>query len=91
MDAGRLRRETGRFCLSFHGLMRVMTVAVQGFQAYFDVLIFGAQYNWLWRRSVQSVFRARRGGVWYTEKKKPGDAGLLSMEGIAMLIPLAAN
>ena len=39
MDAGWLRRETGRRCLSFHGLTRVMAVAVQGFQAYFDVLI----------------------------------------------------
>ena len=39
MDAGRLRRETGSLCHSFHGLTRVMTVAVQGFQAYFDVLI----------------------------------------------------
>lgn len=39
MDAGRLRRETGSLCHSFHGLTRVMTVAVQGFQACFDVLI----------------------------------------------------
>ena len=39
MDAGRLRRETGSLCHSFHGLTRVMAVAVQGFQAYFDVLI----------------------------------------------------
>jgi hypothetical protein len=39
MDAGRLRRETGSLCHSFHGLMRVMAVAVQGYQAYFDVLI----------------------------------------------------
>lgn len=39
MDAGRLRRETGRLCFSFHGLKRVLAVAVQSFQAYFDVLI----------------------------------------------------
>lgn len=39
MDAGRLRRETGSLCHGFHGLMRVLAVAVQGFQAYFDVLI----------------------------------------------------
>jgi len=39
MDAGRLRRETSSLRLSFHGLTRVMAVAVQGFQAYFDVLI----------------------------------------------------
>lgn len=39
MDAGRLRRKTGSLCLSFHGLARVMAVAVQGFQAYFDDLI----------------------------------------------------
>ena len=39
MDAGRLSRETGSLCHSFHGLTRVMIVAVQGFQAYFDVLI----------------------------------------------------
>jgi len=39
MDAGRLRRETGSLCHSFHGLTRVMAVAVQGFQAYFDVRI----------------------------------------------------
>lgn len=39
MDAGRLRRETGSLCHSSHGLTRVMAVAVQGCQAYFDVLI----------------------------------------------------
>ena len=39
MDAGCLRRETGSLCPSVHGLMRVMAVALQGFQAYFDVLI----------------------------------------------------
>ncbi|MDD5057697.1 MAG: hypothetical protein PHQ60_07475, partial [Sideroxydans sp.] len=39
MDASRLRRESGSLCHSFHGLTRVMAVAVQGFQAYFDVLI----------------------------------------------------
>ncbi len=39
MDAGRLRRETGSLCHSVHGLTRVMAVAVQGFQAYFDVPI----------------------------------------------------
>ncbi len=40
MDAGWLRRETGRLCLSFHGLTRVLAVAVQGFQECFDVLVF---------------------------------------------------
>ncbi|MDD5059342.1 MAG: hypothetical protein PHQ60_15910, partial [Sideroxydans sp.] len=39
MDASRLRRESGSLCHSFHGLTRVMAVAVQGFQAYFDVLV----------------------------------------------------
>ena len=39
MDTGRLRRVTGRLCLGFHGLMRVLAVAVQGFQGYFDVLL----------------------------------------------------
>jgi hypothetical protein len=39
MDAGRLRRVTGSLCHSSHGLTRVTAIAVQGFQAYFDVLI----------------------------------------------------
>lgn len=39
MDAGRLRRETGSLCYSFHGLARVMVDAAQGFQEYFDVLV----------------------------------------------------
>lgn len=39
MDARRLRRETGGPCLCFHGLMRVLAVAAQTFQAYFNVLI----------------------------------------------------
>lgn len=39
MDAGWLRRVTGCLCHSFHGLTRVLAVAVQGFLAYFDVLI----------------------------------------------------
>lgn len=40
MDACRLRRVTASLFLSFHGLTRVMAVAVLGFQAYFDVLVF---------------------------------------------------
>ncbi len=62
MDACRLRRVTGSLCLSFHGLTRVMTVAVQGFQAYFDVLILVLKIIGH-GEDRRDLCTARRGGV----------------------------
>ncbi len=75
MDAGRLRRETGNLCHSFHGLTRVMTDAAQGFQA---VLIFprnkSATFSVLFCSFVK-------------EKQSPAMPGFC-LVGIAMLTPL---
>lgn len=44
MDAGRLRRVTGSLCLSFHGLTRVLAVAVLTPLACFDTLVERQKY-----------------------------------------------
>jgi len=85
MDAGRLRRVTGRPCLCFHGLTRVLADAAQGFLACFDVLILAL--NLIGYGEDRRDLCTALGGAALSTLKRRSPAMPGFIHGISMLIP----